>query len=72
MDVRAEDYYPVQCDSEEFRQRVVMKTVVIGNDCGLSVRLMGVCGEECHFTFVGVKNHLLGCATFGDDGDRTL
>ncbi len=63
---------PVQCNSEEFRQRVVMKAGVIGIDCGLPVRLMGVCGEECHFTFVGVEDHFLGCAPIGDGVDRTL
>ncbi len=49
-----------------------MKAGAIGNDCGLPVRLMGVCGEECHFTFVGVEDHFLGCAPIDDGGDRTL
>ncbi len=46
-----------------------MQAGVIGNDCGLTVHLMGVCGEECHHTFVGVEDHFLGCAPFGDDGE---
>ncbi len=36
---------PVQCDSEQFRPRVVEKTGVVGNDCGLPIHLIGVCGE---------------------------
>ncbi len=64
--------YTTQCDSDEFRQRVLMKTGAIGNDCGLPVRLMGVCGEECLFAFIGVENHFLEGAPFGDGGDRTL
>ncbi len=57
---------------EEFGQRVVMKVGVIGNDCGLPVRLMGVFGKEYLFTFVGVEDHLLGCAPIGDGGDCML
>ncbi len=72
LDVRAEGLQPVQCDFEEFRLRVVKKPGAIGTDCGLPVRVMGVCGEECHFTCVGVEDHFLGCAPVGDDGDRTL
>ncbi len=37
--------------------------------CGLQIRLMGVCGEECHFAFIGVEGHLLAGATFGEGGD---
>ncbi len=44
----------------------MIKAGVIVNDCGLPVRLMGVCGEECHFTFVGVEDHFLACAPIGD------
>ncbi len=62
----------MQCDSEEFRRRVVMKVGVVGNDCGLPVRLMGVCGEENNFAFIGVEDHFLGGSPFGDGGDRTL
>ncbi len=49
-----------------------MKVGVVGNDCGLPIRLMGVCGEEYHFAFIGVEDHFLGGAPFGDGGDRTL
>ncbi len=70
--MRAEGQQPVQCYSEEFRQRVVMKGRVIRNDCELSVRLMEVFEEECHFVFIGVEDRFLGGAQFGDGGDRTL
>ncbi len=49
-----------------------MKAGVVGNDYGLPVRLMEVCGEECHFAFIGIEDHFLGGAAFGDSGDRTL
>ncbi len=49
-----------------------MKADVVGNDCGLSVRLMGVCEEECHFAFICVEDHFLEVAPFGDGCDRTL
>ncbi len=52
--------------------RVVMKAGVVVNDCWLPVRLMGVCGEECDFAFIGIEDHFLGGAPFGDGGDRTL
>ncbi len=45
------------------------KADVVGKGYGLPVRLMGVCGEECYFAFIGAEDHLLG---FGDGGDRTL
>ncbi len=33
---------------------------------------MGVCAEECHFAFIGVEDHFLGGAPFGDGGDCTV
>ncbi len=71
LDVWTEGQQPVQCDSEEFRLKVVMKAGVVGDDCGLSVRLMGVCGEECHFAFIGVEDHFLKVSPFGNGGVRT-
>ncbi len=53
-----EDKQPVQCDSEEFRLRVVVKAGDVGNDCRLPIRLMGTCGEECHFACVAVEEAL--------------
>ncbi len=49
-----------------------MKAGVVVNDCWLPVRLMGVYGEECEFAFIGVEDHFLGGAPFGNGGDRTL
>ncbi len=45
-----------------FRPRVLVNAGVVGNDYGLQVRLMGVCGEECYFAFLGVEGHFLGGA----------
>ncbi len=48
-----------------------MKAGVVVNDCWLPVRLMGVCGEECDFAFIGAVDHFLGGAPFGDGGDKS-
>ncbi len=45
------------CDSEEFRLRVVEMADVVGNDYGLIIPLTGVCGEECRFAFIGVEDY---------------
>ncbi len=42
-----------------------MKAGVVGNGYGLPIRLMGVCGEECLFAFIGVEHYFLGGAPFG-------
>ncbi len=42
-----------------------MKAGVVGNDCGLTIRLVGVCREECY-------HHFLGGARFGDGSGRTV
>ncbi len=60
------------CDSEEFRLRVLEKVDVVGNGYGLIIPLTGVCGEECRFAFIGVEGYSLGGATFSDGGDHTL
>ncbi len=72
LDVRAENKQSVQYDSEEFRPRVGEKVGVVGNGCGLPIRLIGVCGEECHFAFTSIENHFLGGDPSGDGGDLTL
>ncbi len=48
------------------------KVGVVGNDCGLPICLMGVCGDECHLAFIRVEDNLLGGAPFVDGNDRTL
>ncbi len=60
------------CDSEEFRLRVVEKADVVGIDYGLTIPLKGVCGEKCRFAFIGVEGYSLGGATFPKDDDHTL
>ncbi len=44
-------------DPKEFRLRAVEKTDVVGNDYELIIPLTGVCGEECHFAFIGVEDY---------------
>ncbi len=60
--MRAERSQPVQCDSEEFWLRIVVKAGVVGNECGLPDRPMGVGGDECYFAFIGVEDHFRGGA----------
>ncbi len=50
----------------------LLEAGVVGNDCGLQVRLLEICGEECRLAFTGVEDHFLGGAPFGGGGDHTL
>ncbi len=59
MDVRTEGFELVQLNYKEFWMWILEEVNVADREHGLLNRLIGVCGEENHFTIFSVNNSFL-------------